>query len=71
VSGRSVAQQKTLAALTNVGQLAPVLENMTQTLGPASVKEFYFWIFQTLDGELARKVMAVEAAGGHDALGAD
>ena len=36
---------------------------MTQTLGPASVKEFYFWIFQTLDGGW-RKVMAVEAAEG-------
>lgn len=67
VSGRSVNQQKTLTSLTNMGQLAPVLENMTQTLGPCSVKQFYLWIFQTLDTELARKVMAAEGAGGADA----
>lgn len=58
VSGRSVNQHRTLAALTNLGQLAPVLENMTETLGPASVRDFYLWILNTLDTELARKVMA-------------
>lgn len=58
VSGRSVNQIRTLTSLTNLGQLAPVLENMTETLGKQAVKDFYLWIFNTIDTELARKVMA-------------
>ncbi len=57
VSGRSVNQHRTLASLTNMGQLAPVIESMTQTLGPESVKAFMLWIFNTVDTELARRVM--------------
>ena len=58
VSGRSVNQHRTLASLTNMGQLAPVIDSMTQTLGPESVKAFMLWIFNTVDSELARRVMA-------------
>jgi len=58
VSGRAVTQTQTLSALTNMGQLAALMENMTQTLGPAAVKDFYLWIFQTLDSDLSRRVMA-------------
>lgn len=65
VSGRSVNQQRTLTALTNLGQLAPIVENMTVTLGPASVRDFYMWIFNTLDTELARKLMASSTEGAH------
>jgi hypothetical protein len=63
VSGRSVNQSHTLAALTYIGQLAPVAENMTLALGPAAVKDFYLWIFNTLDTELARRVMAAAGSG--------
>jgi len=59
VSGRSVNQVRTLASLTNMGQLAPVLENMTATLGGDAVKAFYLWIFNTVDTELARRVMGM------------
>lgn len=62
VSGRSVNQQRTLTALTNLGQLAPIVENMSETLGPGAVKDFYMWIFNTLDTELARRVMASSIA---------
>ena len=41
-----------------MGQLAPIVENMTQTLGASAVRDFYLWIFNTLDTELARRVMA-------------
>lgn len=58
VSGRSVNQHRTLTALSNLGQLAPVIESMTETLGRASVRDFYLWILNTLDTELARKVLA-------------
>ncbi|MEI7902461.1 MAG: hypothetical protein WCK89_19605 [bacterium] len=56
VSGRSVNQHRTLASLTNMGQLASVIESMTQTLGPESVKAFMLWIFNTVDTELARRI---------------
>ncbi len=56
VSGRSVNQIRTLAALMNIGQLAPVLENMGATLGGEAVKAFYLWIFNTVDTELARRI---------------
>ena len=36
---------------------------MTQTLGQ-SVKAFMLWIFNTVDTELARRVMASENKGG-------
>jgi len=58
VSGRSVNQHRTLASLTNMGQLAPVIESMTQTLGPESVKAFMLWIFNTVDTELARRIQS-------------
>ena len=32
---------------------------MTQTLGPESVKAFMLWIFNTVDTELARRVMGL------------
>ena len=63
VSGRSVNQHQTLTALTNLGQLAPIVANMKETLGPASVRDFYLWIFNTLDTELARRVMASAGKG--------
>jgi len=63
VSGRSVNQHRTLASLTNMGQLAPVIESMTQTLGPDSVKAFMLWIFNTVDTELARRVMGTVGNG--------
>ena len=40
-----------------------VAENMTLTLGPAAVKDFYLWFFNTLDTELARRVMASAGKG--------
>jgi len=58
VSGRAVTQTQTLTALTNMGQLAALMENMTQTLGAAAVKDFYLWIFSILDSDLSRRVMA-------------
>ena len=64
VSGRAVTQTQTLAALTNMGQLAALMENMTQTLGPAAVKDFYLWIFQILDSDLSRRVMAASKGAG-------
>jgi hypothetical protein len=64
VSGRSVNQIRTLTALTNMGQLAPIVENMTETLGPSAVRDFFLWIFNTLDTELARRVMASASKGG-------
>ena len=60
VSGRSVNQARTLVSLTNMGQLAPILESMTATLGNDAVKAFYLWIFNTIDTELARRVMGME-----------
>jgi len=53
----------TLASLTNMGQLAPVIEIMTQTLGPESVKAFMLWIFNTVDTELARRIQAGPGTG--------
>lgn len=58
VSGRTVTQMKTLTSLTNLGQVAPFFENMASTLGAAAVKEFYMWILNTMDSDLARRVMA-------------
>jgi hypothetical protein len=49
------------------GQLAPIVENMTLTLGPAAVRDFYLWIFNTLDTELARRVMAAAGKGDENA----
>jgi len=68
VSGRSANQHRTLASLTNMGQLAPVIESMTQTLGPESVKAFMLWIFNTVDTELARRVMGT-VGNGQSAIG--
>ena len=51
-------QHRTLASLTNMGQLAPVIDSMTQTLGPESVKAFMLWIFNTVDTELARRIQS-------------
>ncbi len=56
VSGRSVNQHRTLASLTNMGQLAPVLDCMTQTLGSDAVTSSMLWIFNTVDTELARRI---------------
>ncbi len=39
-----------------MGQLAPVIDSMTQTLGTESVKAFMFSIFNTVDTELARRI---------------
>ena len=39
-----------------MGQLAPVIDSMTQTLGPESVKAFMLWIFNTVDTESARRI---------------
>lgn len=58
-----VNQLRTLTALTNMGQLAPIVENMTDALGPSAVRDFYLWIFNTLDTELARRVMASASKG--------
>jgi len=63
VSGRSVNQHRTLASLTNMGQLAPVIDSMTQTLGPESVKSFMLWIFNTVDTELARRIQSGPGGG--------
>ncbi|MFA7052903.1 MAG: hypothetical protein WC328_07790 [Kiritimatiellia bacterium] len=70
VSGRSANQHRTLASLTNMGQLAPVIESMTQTLGPESVKAFMLWIFNTVDTELARRVMGA-VGNGQSATGSE
>ncbi|MEI7898808.1 MAG: hypothetical protein WCK89_01035 [bacterium] len=45
-------QHRTLASLTNMGQLAPVIDSMTQTLGPESVKAFMLWIFNAVGHEV-------------------
>ena len=34
--------------------------HLTQTFGQESVKAFYLWIFNTVDTELARRVMGLE-----------
>ncbi len=62
VSGRSMNQIRTLGAMTNLGQLAPVVSDMMTTLGASAVREFYLWIFGTLDTELARRVAAAGKA---------
>ena len=49
--------------MTNLGQLAPVVGDMMTTLGAAAVREFYLWIFGTLDTELARRVAAAGKIG--------
>jgi len=41
---------------------------MTQTLGPESVKAFMLWIFNTVDTELARRVMGA-VGNGQSAMG--
>ncbi len=71
VSGRSVNQQRTLSALTNLGQLAPIIENMSVTLGPVAVRDFYMWIFNTMDTELARRLMSSSGAGQSRAAGTE
>ena len=37
-----------------------LIESMTQTLGPESVKAFMLWIFNTVDTELARRIQGQE-----------
>ena len=59
ISGRSVAQLKSLSSLSSIGQLSPLFENMQASLGAPSVKEFYFWLLATLDSDLSRRVRAV------------
>jgi len=51
-----------------MGQLASVIDSMTQTLGPESVKAFMLWIFNTVDNELARRVMGT-VGNGQSAIG--
>jgi hypothetical protein len=60
-AGRIVSQTNTLTALTNMGQLGSLMENMTATLGASAVRGFYGWMLSVLDADMARRVM--DAAG--------
>ncbi len=51
-------RHRTQASLTNMGQRAPVLDSVTQTLGPEAVKTFMLRIFNTVDTELARRIQS-------------
>ncbi|MDD4442935.1 MAG: hypothetical protein WC328_12710 [Kiritimatiellia bacterium] len=62
-SAAAISSLLWMTALTNMGQLAPIVENMTEALGPSAVRDFYLWIFNTLDTELARRVMASASKG--------
>ncbi len=63
VSGRIVSQTNTLTALTNMGQLGSLMENMTATLGASAVRDFYGWMLSVLDADMARRVMDAAGAG--------
>jgi hypothetical protein len=58
-----VSQTNTLTALTNMGQLGSLMENMTATLGASAVKGFYGWMLSVLDADMARRVMDAAGAG--------
>ena len=69
VSGRIVSQTNTLTALTNMGQLGSLMENMTATLGASAVRGFYGWMLSVLDADMARRVMDAAGAGAGAGLG--
>jgi hypothetical protein len=71
VSGRIVSQTNTLTALTNMGQLGSLMENMTATLGASAVRGFYGWMLSVLDADMARRVMDAAGAGAGAGVGAD
>jgi hypothetical protein len=66
-----VSQTNTLTALTNMGQLGSLMENMTATLGASAVRGFYGWMLSVLDADMARRVMDAAGAGAGAGAGAD
>jgi hypothetical protein len=64
-----VSQTNTLTALTNMGQLGSLMENMTATLGASAVRDFYGWMLSVLDADMARRVMDAAGAGAGAGVG--
>ena len=62
-----MSQTNTLTALTNMGQLGSLMENMTATLGASAVRGFYGWMLSVLDADMARRVMDAAGAGAEKA----